>query len=73
MDAFELRGREHVGAALVGLDLHIDAFTFLQQPDDALGAGLLEPVIRECRELGRLSLMETLVCATRIAERTSEE
>jgi hypothetical protein len=42
--AFELSGREHVGAALVSLDLLVDAFAFIQQPDDALGAGLFEPV-----------------------------
>jgi len=42
MDFLELLGGEHVRAALVGLELVGDVELF-EEPEDALGAGLLQP------------------------------
>lgn len=40
------RGRgEHVGLAFVDFDGPVEVVAFLQQPDDALGAGFVQPVV----------------------------
>lgn len=43
VDFLELRGSKHVGSALEGLEFIRDA-EFFEEPEDALGARLLEPV-----------------------------
>lgn len=43
MDVLELFWGEHVGAALEGLEL-VGEVEFLEEPEDALGAGMFQPV-----------------------------
>lgn len=42
MDVFEFLGCEHIGAALEGFEFVGDV-EFFEKPEDALGAGLLQP------------------------------
>ena len=45
MDLLELSWGEMVGATVVGLDVPVQTLRFFEEPDDALGAGLVEPGI----------------------------
>ena len=44
VDFLQLRRRKHVGHALEHFDFQLDILAFLDQPYEALGAGLVQPV-----------------------------
>lgn len=44
VDFLQLRRRKHVGHALEDFDFQFDILAFLDEPYEALGAGLVEPV-----------------------------
>lgn len=46
MGFLELLGSQHVGSSLVGLEFIVD-LELLEEPEDALGAGFLQPVSLE--------------------------